>query len=172
MAAAVENVEARVGKLEVLMMVADKAGQELSLRTSTLERMMKEVKEYKDDLEMRLKTGSENIVTEDGLREVKNELTKVVMQQIASWMQMWNTLDARVKAVEANNVGQSFGGGKDKCGLVEAKHMVPEVFDGKDEGWNQWKESVEEYVKMKERERSMVENGFSEEHGGGSGRNA
>ena len=65
-------VEGRVGKLEVLMAVADKAGQELSLRTSTLERMMKEVKEYKDDLEMRLKTGSENIVTEDALREVKN----------------------------------------------------------------------------------------------------
>ena len=43
------------------------------------------------------------------------------------------------------------GGGKDKCGLVEAKHMVPEVFDGKDEDWNQWKESVEEYVKMKEK---------------------
>jgi hypothetical protein len=29
--------------------------------------------------------------------------------------------------------------------------MVPEVFDGKDEGWNQWKESMEEYVKMKEK---------------------
>ena len=49
-------VEGRVGKLEVLMAVADKAGQELSLRTSTLEGMMKEVKEYNDDLEMRLKT--------------------------------------------------------------------------------------------------------------------
>ena len=66
-------------------------------------------------------------------------------------MQIWNTLDARVKAVEANNVGQSCGRGNDKGGLVEAKHMVPELFDGKDEGWNQWNESVGEYVKMKEK---------------------
>ena len=53
-------------------------------------------------------------MTKDGLRKVKNELTKTVMQQIEAWMQMWNTLDARVKAVEANKVGQNFGGGKDK----------------------------------------------------------
>ena len=45
-----------IGKLEVLIAVADKAGQEISLRTSTLKGMMKEVKEYKDDLEMRLTT--------------------------------------------------------------------------------------------------------------------
>ena len=62
-------VDGRVGKLEVLMAVADKAGQELSLRTSTLEGMMKEVKEYKDDLEMSLTTVSGNIFTEDELRE-------------------------------------------------------------------------------------------------------
>ena len=74
-----------------------------------------------------------------------------IIKVSGEWMMGLNDVKAKAEAMEATNGGHIYGGGKDGDGFVDAKHMIPEVFDGKDEGWNKWKESVEEYVKMKDR---------------------
>ena len=155
MAVAVDIVAGRVGQLEVLMATVQQAGNELNGRTSVVEKMMKEVKDYKDDLERRLAAGSERVVTKEmmvaRLMEQKMETSREMTKMFGECMKGLNDVRAKVEAMEATNGGHNYGGGKGGGGLVDAKHMIPEVFDGKDEAWNKWKESVEEYVKMKDR---------------------
>ena len=124
----------------------------------TLSGFAEECKEMFEKQKLIEEWRSTGIVVE--MNRLRMEMEGYVAQQVQMWTTRVADSEARMEAklllvvqeVEtkmSSGAGGSNGGGVG--GLVDAKHMIPEVFDGKDESWKKWKESVEEYVKMKEK---------------------